>query len=157
VAKIELYDKTQTLLISFKKKFTDLQTLCQKIAHRPEAKKILTACLEFKKMNDTVEDWLKKTNDIDLSAISDAITDLPLRGRVYSLEGKGWILEETRQKLSENPFTTYRYESTADRDAKIPLLSEDEMQKLDSQRQQIARQIDALRPIFLVKKRQKLL
>ncbi|MFZ4673072.1 hypothetical protein EB008_01715 [bacterium] len=155
-AKIELYDKTQNHLISFNQRFSDLEFLCKKIADKPEAEKILEAYRKLKPTSETVKEWLKKSDRIDLRGISDAITDHLLKGRVYSLEGSGWILEETRSGLKENPFTTFQYASIEERNAKIPLLNQEEMLELDRRRQEIAQKIDSLRALFILKKRQKL-
>ena len=109
----------------------------------------------MEQVNAIITPWQKRMEEIDISSISDAVTQELLEGNVYSLEENGWILETTKNTLRVNPFNRSPFLSNEDKDQRVPLLSQEQMAKLEDERKKIVSQIASLRSLITEKERKK--
>jgi hypothetical protein len=143
--KLEIFEETQTLLILFDKRCTQLHTICQRLAKKPDAEKARSVYQQLDHIKSVVSQWLTKIDAIDLSPISDALTQDILKGDVYSLEGNGWILKKTKERLKENPFNRSVFKSENEKNERVPPLSLTEVAELKQRRLMIASELESFR------------
>jgi hypothetical protein len=148
-AKLTLFDETQILLNLFKKRNAEVQSLSCKLVGKPGFAKVDFLAKECLDLESRIDPWLKKIDQIDLSPICDSITSEPLTGRVYSLEGKGWILEKTKVGMQISPYSRHPFVNDEEKDQKLPPLTSQESAELEERRLRTNCEIDALRTLIL--------
>jgi hypothetical protein len=147
--KLEIFEETKTLLILFQKRFFELATICQKLSKKPDTESALSIYRKIEGIYEIVDLWLKNMEEIDLSSISDVVTDELLKGEVYSLESNGWILKSTKDRLTANPFTTHPFKTIEEKNKRVLLLNSIEMADLEQKRQQILSKIETFRTLSM--------
>lgn len=149
--KLDLLDETNTLFCLFQKRYSELKSLNKKLIDCSESRTLQSVLEKMEQVNAIITPWQKRMEEIDISSISDAVTQELLEGNVYSLEENGWILETTKNTLRVNPFNRSPFLSNEDKDQRVPPLNQEQMANLEDKRKKIVSQIASLRSLITEK------
>jgi hypothetical protein len=147
--KLELFDETQTQLNLFRKRCREVEALRAKLNGTECFAKMDSIAKEFSAVEAKIAPLVERMNAIDLTPISDLISQQLLEGEVYSYNGHVGILRATRDQLKVNPFTREEFNTEQEKEQALPPITLEQEAELDKSRTKIAKEIDSFRDLVL--------
>ncbi|NDE63649.1 MAG: hypothetical protein EB053_04765 [Chlamydiae bacterium] len=147
--KLELFDETQTQLNLFRKRCREVEALRAKLNGTECFAKMDSIAREFSAVEAKIAPLVERMNAIDLTPISDLISQQLLEGEVYSYNGQVGILRATRDQLKENPFTREELNTEQEKEQALPPITPEQAAELDKSRTKIDEELDSFRDLVL--------
>jgi len=147
--KLELFDETQTQLNLFQKRSREVKALRAKLNGTECFAKMDSIAKELSAVEAKIAPIVERANAIDLSPISDLISQQLLEGEVYSLNGQVGILKATRDQLKKNLITREEFKTEQEKEQALPLIATQQAAELEESRTKIEEEIDSFRLLVL--------
>jgi hypothetical protein len=147
--KLELFDETQTQLNLFRKRCREVEGLRAKLNGTECFAKMDSIAREFSAVEAKIAPLVERMNAIDLTPISDLISQQLLEGEVYSYKGQVGILRATRDQLKGNPFTGEEFNTEQEKEQALPLITPEQAAELEESRTKIDEELDSFRDLVL--------